>query len=159
VSLGEAEVLAGIAMRRTLGEGDASILILILPQSSRRGPGHRKVIASAETVEATETEAVIMGQGPGHGSIHPADPHAPPVRRRCQLKQFMSVHIRQPGSCKPCADPGAPVAILLLLEANTEVSLLAAAQQQQEHQQCSQHLSSYQAAKGFPLLIPLAMAA
>jgi len=108
VSLGEAEVLAGIAMRRTLGEGDASILILILPQSSRRGPGHRKVIASAETVEATETEAVIMGQGPGHGSIHPADPHAPPVRRRCQLKQFMSVHIRQPGSCKPCADPGAP---------------------------------------------------
>lgn len=57
-------------MRRTLGEGDASILILILPQSSRRGPGHRKVIASAET--ETETEAVIMGQGPGHGSIHPA---------------------------------------------------------------------------------------
>lgn len=66
-------------------------------------------------------------------------PHAPLVRWRCQLKQFMSVHIRQPGSCKPCADPGAPVAILsppsvalLLLEANTEVSLLAAAQQQQE---------------------------
>jgi len=57
-------------MRRTLGEGDASILILILPQSSRRGSGHRKVIASAET--ETETEAVIMGQGPGHGSIHPA---------------------------------------------------------------------------------------
>lgn len=67
---GEAKVLASIAMRRTLGEGEASILILILPQSSRRDPGHRKVIAIAET--ETETEAVIMGQGPGHCSIHPA---------------------------------------------------------------------------------------
>lgn len=151
-------------MRRTLGEGDASILILILPQSSRRGPGHRKVIARTETSRGGEGDSVvIMGQGPGDCSIHPAACRLLPILRPLALSVEAIYVSAYPtawqlqamcGSRSPSRQRVLSLALqssfgLLLtpvLRSRTEVSLLAAAQQLQE-QQCSLHLSSYQAAK------------